>query len=115
MPSMADSSVVPSSATPRMSRCRSGRRGMTGMNTLPRISSTIPMGTLTRKIPRQDQYVTNTPPSTGPMMPPIGKMLEKRPTARSRSEPKISETIPVADGMKAPPPIAWTARSTMSR
>ena len=85
------------------------------MISVPRASSTIPIGTFTRKIPRQDQYVTNTPPSTGPMMPPIGKMLEKRPTARSRSVPKISATIPVADGMRPPPPIAWTARSTISR
>ena len=37
--------------------------------------STVPIGTLTRKIPRQDQYVTKMPPSTGPTMPPIGKML----------------------------------------
>ena len=42
------------------------------------------------------------------MIPPIGKMLENRPSARSRSRPNIWATIPVADGMKAPPPMAWT-------
>ena len=49
------------------------------------------------------------------MMPPIGKMLENSPTARSRFSPKVSVTMPVADGMKAPPPMAWIARSRMSK
>jgi len=89
--------------------------GASGRCRIPAANAISPTGTLTRKIPRQDQYVTNTPPSTGPMIPPIGKMLENRPTARSRFWPNIWATIPVADGMKAPPPTAWTARSTMSR
>ena len=73
------------------------------------------MGMLTRKMPRQDQYVTKIPPRTGPMSPPIGKMLANSPTARSRSLPNRWVTMPVADGMKAPPPMAWIARSTISR
>ena len=71
----------------------------------------MPIGTLTRKIQRHDQYVTNTPPRIGPTMPPIGKIQVNSPIARSRSGPNWSETMPVADGMIAPPPIAWTARS----
>ena len=47
-------------------------------------------------------------------MPPIGKMLVNMPTARSRCRPKCSATMPVADGMNAPPPSAWTARSATS-
>ena len=37
------------------------------------------------------------------------------PTARSRSGPKWSETMPVADGMKAPPPSAWMNRGSSRR
>ncbi len=37
------------------------------------------------------------------------------PTARSRCSPKWSETIPVADGMNAPPPSAWMNRASSSR
>ena len=37
------------------------------------------------------------------------------PTARSRSGPKWSATMPVADGMKAPPPRAWMNRGTSRR
>ncbi len=77
--------------------------------------SRIPIGTFTRKIPRQDQYVSTMPPSTGPRMPPIGNTLANRPSARSRLRPNCSATMPVADGMNAPPPIACTARSATSR
>ncbi len=88
---------------------------MSGMKMAPSTTRMMPIGMFTRKMPRQDQYVTNTPPRTGPMIPPIGKMLANSPTARSRSLPNSSVTIPVADGMNAPPPMAWTARSTISR
>ena len=54
MPSMAASSVLPSSSTPRMSNCRSGRRAVTGMNAQPGTTRMIPMGTFTRKMPRHD-------------------------------------------------------------
>ena len=47
------------------------------------------------------------------MMPPIGKMLPKSPTALSREAPKYSTTMLVADGVKPAPPAAWTARSAM--
>ena len=47
-------------------------------------------------------------------MPPIGKIEVNSPIARSRSGPNWSETMPVADGMNAPPPIACTARSATS-
>ena len=49
------------------------------------------------------------------MIPPIGLKLVNMLTARSRAAPKESATIPVADGMKVAPPIACTARSTISR
>ena len=55
------------------------------------------------------------PPMTGPMMPPIGRMEVNMPTARSRSAPKWSDTIPVAEGMNAPPPSAWMNRGISSR
>src|ERR1700735_3897681 len=51
----------------------------------------------------------------GPMIPPTGRMEVNMPTARSRSAPKWSATIPVADGMKAPPPRAWMNRGTSRR
>ena len=54
------------------------------------------------------------PPMMGPMMPPIGRIEVNMPTARSRSSPKWSETIPVADGMNAPPPRAWVKRGSSS-
>ncbi len=56
-----------------------------------------------------------TPPMIGPRMPPIGKIEVNIPIARSRSRPNCSETMPVATGMNAPPPIAWKARNTTSR
>ena len=73
------------------------------------------MGTLTKKIPRQDQYETNRPPKIGPIIEPIGKMLPKSPTALSRASPKFSVMIAVADGVKPAPPAACTARSAISR
>ncbi len=51
----------------------------------------------------------------GPTMPPIGNTLVNMPTARSRLGPKLSATMPVAAGMNAPPPIAWTPRRATSR
>jgi hypothetical protein len=42
-------------------------------------------------------------------------MLEKSPMARSRSRPNRSATIPIADGMKPPPPSAWMNRNTISQ
>jgi hypothetical protein len=68
--------------------------------------SRIPIGTLTKKIPRQDQYATNRPPKIGPIIEPIGKMLPKSPTALSRASPKLSVMIAVADGVKPAPPAA---------
>ena len=39
-------------------------------------TSTVPIGTLTKKMPRQLQSWAMRPPNTGPTMPPMGKMLE---------------------------------------
>ena len=47
-------------------------------------------------------------------MPPIGKIEVNMPTARSRCSPKWSDTMPVADGMNAPPPSAWMNRGISS-
>jgi hypothetical protein len=47
--------------------------------------SRVPIGTLTKKIPRQDKYTTNRPPKIGPIIEPIGKMLAKSSTARGRT------------------------------
>jgi len=51
---------------------------------------------------------------TGPIMPPTGRMEVIMPTARSRSRPKWSATMPVAEGMNAPPPSAWMKRGSSS-
>ena len=55
--------------------------------------------------------MTSTPPTTGPMIPPIGKMLVNMPIARSRSRPNWSATMPVADGMIAPAARPWNTRT----
>jgi hypothetical protein len=44
----------------------------------------------------------------------MGKILVNMPMARSRSAPNWSETMPVADGMNAPPPSACSARRVTS-
>ena len=49
------------------------------------------------------------------MMPPIGKMLVKRPIACARRSANWSLTMPTADGISPPPPIAWSARKTISQ
>jgi len=46
-----------------------------------------PIGTLMKKITRHEKYVTISPPSTGPIMAPSGKMLVIRPIGLSRSRP----------------------------
>jgi hypothetical protein len=47
-------------------------------------------------------------------MPPIGKIEENMPSARSRSGPKWSATIPLAEGRKPAPPTDWRRRSGTS-
>ena len=74
----------------------------------------MPSGTLTKKMPRQLQSWAMRPPKTGPTMPPIGKMLVNMARALSRSRPKWSATMPDAEGMKAPPPMAWISRKATS-
>lgn len=51
-------------------------------------TAATPIGTLIRNMPRHVQYVTNRPPNIGPIIAPIGKMLPKKLTARSRWSPK---------------------------
>ncbi len=72
------------------------------------------MGKLTKKMPRQSQYCAMRPPNMGPATPPIGKIEENIPSARSRSCPKWSATIPLAEGKNPPPPSDWISRSGMS-
>ena len=112
--SIAASRADPNSAPPSTSTRCPARDRVSGMYTAVSDSSSTPTGTLTKKIHRQDQYVTKTPPMTGPMMPPMAKMLVNRPSARSRARPYWSATIPVAAGISAPPPSDCTARSATS-
>src|SRR5882757_8671283 len=115
MPSMLARIATPSVTMPvTSSLARADEVSLWGMYLIAKPTSTIPIGTLTRKIPRHDQYVTKMPPSTGPMIPPIGLKLVNMLTARSRPAPNESATIPVAEGMNVAPPIACTPRSTMS-
>jgi hypothetical protein len=81
---------------------------------MARTVKTTPIGTLTRKMPRHDQSLMMIPPRIGPTIAPRGKMLENMPSARLRSSPKASATIPLADGMNAAPPKACTTRSAIS-
>ena len=87
-----------------------------GSRKIPAISSTMPIGTLTENIARQLNASMTQPPRFGPMMPPMGKTLVKSPIAVPRFlAPKTSLTIPAADGMNAPPPIACSTRKKINR
>ncbi len=81
-------SVLASSATPRMSTRPDGRGNAFGMKRNASTSSTIPIGTLIKKMPRQTQYCVMTPPKIGPAIWPIGMTDENIPIPRSRSRPK---------------------------
>ncbi len=105
------SDAMPIRSIGRRSRSRSWSRGTYLRHNT---TSSTPIGTFTKKMPRQDQYVTNRPPKIGPIIEPIGKMLPKSPTALSRDAPKFSTTMLVADGVNPAPPAACTARSAIS-
>lgn len=49
------------------------------------------------------------------MIPPIGKMLVKRPIACARRSANWSLTMPTAEGISPPPPRAWRARKAISQ
>ena len=76
-----------------------------GNTFVPNNRSITPMGTLTKNIQRQEKLSMIKPPIFGHRMPPIAKMLPKRPIAGALRSPKASLTMPVAEGRKAPPPI----------
>jgi hypothetical protein len=91
-----------------------GERGVSATAIAAAMNTSTPRGTLTRKISRQPASVTMMPPTTGPMIAPMGKMLVNRATARSRSRRNCSATRPVAEGRKAPPARPCTSRDAMS-
>src|SRR3981189_2324319 len=66
MPNMVARMNRPSSETPRTSIRPVALAALVGMNFAASTISTIPIGTFTRKIPRQDQTATNTPPTPAP-------------------------------------------------
>lgn len=93
---IADRIASAGNTTPTMSvRCRAVP-GVRGTSAAASTNSSAPIGTFNRKAPRHE------------------KMLANRLTARSRCGPYASATMPAADGTKAPPPMAWTARREMS-
>ena len=114
MPSIAGSRVAPSSSTPPMSRLRSGRRAIAGMNIAPRTISAHPIGMLTRRSsprPIGDKQAAEYQFDDAADREDAGE----HPDGAVTVLPKISVTIPVADGMNALLPMAWIARSTISR
>ncbi len=108
MPSIAVSISTAKKAIPIRSGRLVGRVVPQGIRIHASTTTTIPAGTFTRNMPRQAPWLTNRPPMTGPIAPPIGKIDVNIPIARSRFLPKWSATMPVAEGTIAPPPIAAT-------
>ena len=75
----------------------------------------MPIGTLTRKIPRQLQLVTITPPSTGPSAVDTPVIAPHTPNATPRSRPRKlcpSKASPVANMIA--PPTPWALRLAIS-
>ena len=74
-----------------------------------------PIGTLTRKIPRQLQFVVITPPSTGPSAVDTPVIAPQTPNATPRSRPRKlfpSSASEVANMIA--PPTPWPLRDTIS-
>ena len=93
---------------------RSGKASARTNNPI-RIRRSNPIGTLMKNIARHDVTLRMKPPTAGPISAPTGKTLTNSPMARSRSFPKVSETMPTAEGMNPPPPSACTNRKAMSQ
>ena len=73
----------------------------------------MPMGTLMRKMRRQEATETMAPPMVGPHMEPRAVKVPMRPSARPRFSANISVMMPWLLAMLAATPRPWMARAAM--
>ena len=107
--SPGESRAMPSQS----SRCAGwGVSGSSLMNA--RMKATIPIGTLMKKIQRQDALSTSHPPRIGPRIGAISIGTPRTPMTRPmRFGPAFLVMIVMTDGMIIPPPMPWSTRKKM--
>ena len=79
------------------------------------MKATIPIGTLMKKIQRQEASSTSQPPRIGPMIGAISIGTPRMPMTRPmRCGPAFLVMIVMTEGMIMPPPMPWSTRKKMS-
>ncbi len=110
------SSPALASSTPGMSiRCRRPGR-MSGMMTNVKMSAITPNGRLTKKIQRQSNAVTSSPPRVGPAMVATPATAPHTPNAAPRrSAGNVLVMMVSVCGISMAAPSPWTARNPISQ
>ena len=79
------------------------------------MKATIPIGTLMKKIQRQEASSTSQPPRIGPMIGAISMGTPRTPMTRPmRCGPAFLVMIVMTAGMIMPPPMPWSTRKKIS-